>query len=139
MAKSDETKADEAAPAPKAAEPKVSEPATGMAYIGTLVPPGSLQGGKPATAALPLVVRDASTKRIVGIVVVSDPSWVGPTLDAYLKQAGYKGSFEHVSPGVLDAPARAEAARAILGQVDATLDKTGTLAAFGYKASMLGL
>ncbi len=110
-----------------------------MAYLGTLVTPGALAGGKPATGALPLVVRDKTTKRIIGVAVVSDPSWSGATLDACMKQAGHKGPFEQVSPSMLDAAGKTACARAIVAQRDPALDVDGALAAFGFQRKMLGL
>ena len=108
-----------------------------MPFLGVLVTEGRAGRGLPK-AALPLVVRARPGGRIVGVVVVDDPSWRGPPLDGHLALAGHgEGPFDHVAPGTLDRAGKTACARAIAAHGDPALDKVGALAAFGFRMEML--
>jgi hypothetical protein len=108
-----------------------------MRYLGTLAPPNLRQAKKQVgVASLPCVVLNDKGVPL-GVVVASNPSFLGAALEPMLKEAGLVGPFTQVPPTKLDDAGKTSAARAIMRASDPQLDKAGALATFGYNPSML--
>ena len=100
-----------------------------MPFLGVLCPKGM---DRPS-AGLPVVIRQAGVS--LGVLVVSDPGYLGDVLDLHLVSAGYTGTFVQILSGQMDAATRYAAARAIVsykGEDWNLIDRTDAVVALGF-------
>lgn len=102
-----------------------------MPFLGVLCPPGMVR----PSAGLPVVIRRVGSDVNLGVLVVSDPGYLGEVLDLHLEAAGYIGPFVQVVSGRMDHATRYAAARAIVFYKDQDwnlIDRPAAVAALGF-------
>ena len=145
-----ETPAEEPTPAPPSLFPPVDEPPPTVAvpepqvapvappsgpalmpFLGVLCPPGMVR----PSAGLPVVIRRPGSSVNLGVLVVSDPGYMGEVLDLHLEAAGHIGPFVQLASGKMDHATRYAAARSIVfykGPDLKLVDRSAAVGSLGF-------
>lgn len=122
---------DEGAPRPKTVEaPEEARPT--MEFFGAVYPKGMAN----PRAGYPVVVRSESGA--VGLVLASDPGYVGAGIKKFLADSGRDPESEQIVPTGLTPAGRLAVARTVVAQRAAEIDVGSALGALGITRAQLG-
>lgn len=109
----------------------VTRESSGVEYLGTFSPVGAR-----SKATLPVVIINSETEQLVGVAVVSDPSYIKAVVEVV--NVKYPGKmFEQASLNTLNRNQREIISRLIAKQRDLLLDRSSAVAFFGINVGSL--